>query len=119
LGRRRAGLVRGSLSACSAGGTTSTIHDSDYKAVWARDWVVLTADSLPYRPTATSPGVCNSRGVAQQCRDTDLAVAKDLNTLAADLRSVSVPAEYRAANTGIRQAIQLDVQGLKQPTPLF
>ena len=88
-------------------------NDGPYKAAWERGWETVTRDAAPYRPTATSPGVCNAGGVKAECYEADSRTVADLRELAMTLRHVQTPSEYRHANVQTLAGVAGIVQGLE------
>jgi hypothetical protein len=102
------------VPACTVSGQAFSIHDGPYKAVWSKNSDQLARDDVPYRPTATTPGVCNIGGDAQRCASTDIAVTRDLRVFLTDLQTTSVPPQYRRASAAFVKAVQLEIKGLHQ-----
>jgi len=93
-----------------SGGVIS--NNGPYLAAWDQGWKTVERDSAPYIPTSTSPGVCNRGGVKTECYETDSHVAVDLARLYESLKGVSVPSQYRSADTETLQAIKIYIHAL-------
>jgi hypothetical protein len=86
-----------------------------YLAAWSQGWKAVERDSVPYIPTATSPGVCNRGGDRSECFETDAHVAVDLNQLFESLKGVPIPSQYRAPTAEMVSAMSTYVHGLSLP----
>ena len=106
-------LVLFTIGACAANVHAVSIDDAAYKRVWAADWSAAQRDSVPYRATATSPGVCNVGGSQRACVLTDKRVAGDLDRLIQDLQTTRVPSEYAKASSAVLDACKTEMQGLQ------
>jgi hypothetical protein len=106
------------VTCLAAAGCSSSVHvvaidDAAYKKTWEANWQLIIRDSMPWRPRGSSPGVCNRGGNREGCMETDQKVAADLQRLLDDLGRTSVPSEFSAATTTLKEAVSLDIQGLK------
>jgi hypothetical protein len=111
-------IVTASLAATGCGVSASVTagpvgNVAAYRAAWQREWDVVGREEIPYAPTASSPGVCNKGGVKTECYETDRRVGVSVRHLAATLREVKVPAEYRTATALTLEALSEWVLGLK------
>jgi hypothetical protein len=108
-------LVASVLTAC---GVSVSVHpvidDTDYKAIWSRDWQPVIRDASLWVPSSASPGVCNKGGAKQGCYDTDAKVVSGLQHLLTDLQTTRAPEAFRDANAALEEAITLDIDGLGQ-----
>jgi hypothetical protein len=109
------GVIGTLLSGCGASVSVTAgviSNDGPYLAAWRKGWTTVERDSVPYIPTATSPGVCNKGGVKSACYETDFHVALDIGHLGESLLHVSVPAPYKTATAKMVQAMHVYLHGL-------
>lgn len=111
-------IVAASLAATGCGVSASVTagpvsNAAAYRAAWQREWDAVGQEEVPYIPTASSPGVCNKGGVKTECYETDRRVGLSVTHLAATLREVKVPAEYRAGTALTLEALSEWALGLR------
>lgn len=109
--------VLGLLAPCGCGVSASVnggviSNNGPYLGVWEPGWKTVERDQVAYMPTSTSPGACKLGGIKSACYEADQRVAADLKRLAAGLRKVEDPAQYRQATALTLKAIAASVKGL-------
>ena len=106
------------LSGCSVTLTKSVVstthaNEANYRQTGSRDWAAVIQASTPWNPVGSSPGACDEGTSASGCVATDQAVIPAMSALISDLRTVSVPNQFVAANDAVIQAARSEIQGLK------
>jgi hypothetical protein len=91
---------------------TDFAAEQTYGAVYKHDVLAIQADTVPYTPTSTTPGVCNKGGTKQGCYDTDQKVVRDLRSMQADLGRLTVPPRFKKADSDLRAGLKLNIDGL-------
>jgi hypothetical protein len=93
-----------------SGGTIS--NDGPYRALWAKSWKRISTGLIPYRATATSPGVCNAGGDMRACWTADFGSSADFQEFRKGLQHVHVPGPYKHATQLMLVAISDELNGL-------
>jgi hypothetical protein len=99
------------LKVTGANSVAEFAAEQNYDAAYSRDAAKIQADSIPYAPTSTTPGVCNKGGTKQGCYDTDQKVIGDFRLMMTDLGRLTVPPRFKQADTDLRTGLQLSIDG--------
>jgi hypothetical protein len=100
------------LKVTGANSVADFAAEQNYDATYSRDAAKIQADSIPYAPTSTTPGVCNKGGTKQGCYDTDQKAMGDFRLMMRDLGQLAVPPRFKQADTDLRAGLQLSIDGL-------
>ena len=100
------------LKVTGANSVAEFAAEQNYDAAYSRDAAKIQADSIPYTPTSTTPGVCNRGGTKQSCYDTDQMVIGDFRLMLTDLGRLSTPPRFKQADSDLRAGLQLSIDGL-------
>ncbi|MCU1685227.1 MAG: hypothetical protein JWQ81_5966 [Amycolatopsis sp.] len=101
------------LVGCTVSVSVHSVDDNQYKTTWTSGWEATINDAVPWNSTGSTTGVCDKGGKKQGCFDTDQKVTPDLQSLLDGLAVAKVPSDFSEATTTLRQAITLNIQGLK------